>query len=328
MKLREEGHLDEETLGILARTHKDFWAQATDPAERRRQLKLAHKFYAEAYKLHRGYYAGINAATLSLQLGKNDQAVALAREVRESCLKVLTGLPENDPNRYWPLATLGEADLILRRWSEAHEHYAQAAELGRRNFVELSSTRRNARLILDHLGRDRGPLESAFKIPRVAVFSGHMIDRSDRATPRFPAHLEATVRKAIRARLKKHDIGIGFASAACGSDILFLETLLELGGDVHIVLPFEKERFIEESVEIGQDSWRERFDRVQSDEATRDRSTCKQQPQGKRIQRSSNRQPSCERANQDRPGAFRAIRACASPACVPWRATSRRSRPA
>ncbi len=263
MRLREQGHLDEETLGILARTHKDLWAQAVTPGERRRQLRLAHKFYTEAYELHRGYYAGINAATLGLQLGKNDQASALAQEVRKACLKVLADLPENDPNRYWPLATLGEAALILRRWSEAEDRYAQAAEIGRGNLVELSSTRRNARLILDHLGRDRERIEQSFRIPRVVVFSGHMIDGRNRATPRFPPQLESVVRDALRSRLKKLDVGLGFASAACGSDILFLETLLELGGEVHIVLPFGQEQFIKDSVEVVPGAnWRERFERV------------------------------------------------------------------
>lgn len=263
IQLREQGHLDEETLGILARTHKDLWAQAAAPAERKRQLRLAHKFYAEAYKLNRGYYAGINAATLELQLGKNDQAHALAREVREACLKELERLPEKDPNRYWPLATLGEAALILRRWSEAEDRYAQAADIGRGQFVELSSTRRNARLILDHLGRDRKHIEQCFKIPRVAVFTGHMIDRSDRSTPRFPAQLESAVQDAIRRVLKRLDVGIGFASAASGSDILFLETLLELGGEAHIVLPYGQDQFVKDSVEIVPGSgWRERFEGV------------------------------------------------------------------
>lgn len=263
MRLREQGHYDEETLGILARTHKDLWANAVAPAERKRQLRLAHKFYAESYKLNRGYYAGINAATLSLQLGNQDQASELAREVREATLRELEGLPKDDPNRYWPLATLGEAALILRRWSEAEERYAQAAELGRGHFVELSSTRRNARLILDHLGRDRSSIEQCLRIPRVAVFTGHMIDRPDRKTPRFPSQLEPAVRDQISKELKRLDVGIGFASAASGSDILFLETLLELGGEAHIVLPYGQDQFVEDSVEIvSGDGWRDRFQRV------------------------------------------------------------------
>ncbi len=263
--LRAEGNLDEETLGILGRTHKDLWAQATDPSERKRQLRLAHKFYAEAYKLNRGYYAGINAATLELQLGDDEQAIARAREIRRSCLKELRRLPANDPGRYWPLATLGEAALILRKWSEAEERYAQAAEIGRGSFVELSSTRRNARLILDHLGRDRKSIDQCFRIPRVAVFTGHMIDAGNRPTPRFPAQLERAVRDEIRKCLKRLDIEIGFASAASGSDILFLETLIQMGGAAHIVLPYGHEQFVKDSVEVAPgDGWRERFERVLS----------------------------------------------------------------
>ena len=261
VRLREQGHSDEETLGILARTHKDLWAHATDPGEQKRQLRLAYKIYAESYKLNRGYYAGINAATLGLQLGNHDRASAIARDVRKAVLKELEHLPKDGLNRYWPLATLGEAALILRRWSEAEDRYAEAAEVGRGQFVELSSTRRNARLILDHQGRDRKRIEQCFRIPTVAVFTGHMIDRADRSTPRFPADLEAAVRDQIRRELKRLDVGIGFASAASGSDILFLETLLELGGEVSIVLPYGKDQFVKDSVEIVPGvGWRDRFE--------------------------------------------------------------------
>ncbi|HKO59975.1 MAG TPA: TRAFs-binding domain-containing protein [Pyrinomonadaceae bacterium] len=263
MRLLEQGHSDEETLGILARTHKDLWARAVAPTERKRQLRLAHQFYAESYKLNRGYYAGINAATLSLQLGNQDEASSLARNVMKASLKELEALPMDNPNRYWPLATAGEAALILGRWSEAEDYYSQAAEIGRGHFVELSSTRRNARLILDHLGRDRSAIEQCLRIPRVAVFTGHMIDRPNRATPRFPPQLEHAVREQIRSELKRLDVGIGFASAASGSDILFLETIVELGGEAHIVLPYGPDQFVQDSVEISAgDGWRDRFQRL------------------------------------------------------------------
>ena len=262
-QLREEGHDDEETLGILARTHKDLWTQATDPAERKRQLGLAYEFYAEAYRLNGGYYAGINAATLGLLLGKKDRAQALAREVRRACLRELGHLGVRDAYRYWPLATLGEAALILRRWSEAEDRYAQAAEIGRGQFADLSSTRRNARLILDYLDRDARNIEKCFQIPKVVVFAGHLIDRPGRQTPRFPHQLEPTVRNAIRSRLKKLGAGFGYASAACGSDILFLEALIESGAEAHVVLPYDKKRFVRDSVTIvpGTD-WGARFEQV------------------------------------------------------------------
>jgi class 3 adenylate cyclase len=178
-------------------------------------------------------------------------------------LKELATLSETDANRYWPLATLGEAALILHQWSEAEDRYAEAAELGRGQFAELSSTRRNARLILDHLGRDRKSIEERFSIPKVVVFAGHMIDRQDRAQPRFPSQLESAVREAIRSRLKKLHVGVGYASAASGSDILFLETILKIGGEAHIVLPYNKKQFRKDCVEIVPGTgWGTRFERI------------------------------------------------------------------
>lgn len=262
-QLRREGHQDEETLGILARTHKDLWTQATDAAERKRQLSLAHQFYAEAYRLNGGYYAGINAATLALLLGKKDRARAVAREVKQLCLRQLDELGANDPNRYWAVATLGEAALILGRWSEAKDRYSKAAELGRGHFAELSSTRRNARLILEYLDRDGKEIEHCFQMPRVVVFAGHLIDRPGRQSPRFPPDLEPAVRRAIHNRLKQLDAGFGYASAACGSDILFLEALLENGGEAHVVIPYNKKQFAKDSVSIRPGSdWGMRFEQV------------------------------------------------------------------
>ena len=261
-QLRHEGHRDEETLGILARTHKDLWMHATTKTEANRQLKLAHKFYLEAYKLNRGYYSGINAATLAVLIGKEAEAKALAKEVRDACLAELKSLPKNSGNRYWPIATLGEASLIARRWSEAEDWYAQAAAIAQGQFADLSSTRRNARILLHHFQRDSSAIERALKIPGIIVFAGHLIDRPDRATPRFPADFEPAVRDAIQSRLKKIAPGFGYASAGCGSDILFFEALLERGAEAHVVLPYDKQQFIQDSVAFANSDWVNRFERV------------------------------------------------------------------
>jgi len=261
-QLRHEGHRDEETLGILARTHKDLWMHATTKTEANRQLKLAHKFYLEAYNLNRGYYSGINAATLALLIGKEDEAKALAKEVRDACLVELKSLPKNSGNRYWPMATLGEASLIARQWSEAEDWYLQAAALAKGQFADLSSTRRNARILLHHSRRDSSTIERALKIPGIIVFAGHLIDRPDRSTPRFPADSEPAVRQAIQSRLKKIAPGFGYASAGCGSDILFFEALLERGAEAHVVLPYDKQQFIQDSVAFANSDWVNRFERV------------------------------------------------------------------
>ena len=161
------------------------------------------------------------------------------------------------------LATLAEAALILEDWREAESLYRRAAKVGRRKFGDLASTRHNASLILNHFGKAKTSIEEILRVPPVVVFSGHMIDSPDRPTPRFPPELEDSVRQAIRERLKKINPGFGYASAASGSDILFLETLLEMGGDVHVVLPYNKEDFLKDSVEIiPGGNWKARYEDI------------------------------------------------------------------
>src|SRR6202011_6183393 len=110
---------------------------------------------------------------------------------------------------------------IQGKISEAESWYSQSAEAGRGRHGDITSTRRNARLLANHLGLDQSKIDSWFHIPTVVVFVGHMIDRPDRKSPRFPRSLEPLVASAIRERLRQIDGRIGYASAACGSDILF-----------------------------------------------------------------------------------------------------------
>ena len=263
LNLVKSGDRDGETISLLARTHKDLWLQASDPEEKKEQLQLAAQRYKEAYQITDSYYPGINAATMAMLMGKKKQSCTLAQEVRDRCISQLKSRHQRNSDDYWLLATLGETALISQQFSEAQQWYAEAVKLGEKRFGDLSSTRRNATLLLQHLEGDVPKMRELFPIPRVAVFTGHMIDSPDRSSPRFPAPLETEVYQAIRDRLKTLDACLGYASAACGADILFLEAILELGGEAHIVLPYEREQFIKESVDIIPGShWVKRFHRV------------------------------------------------------------------
>lgn len=259
-QLRAEKYIDEETLGMLARTYKDLAARSESPRDARKFLRRAAEIYADAYQLKGGYWTGINAATTALVIGKTERAISLAKQVNVACLRRLR---RTHTHHYWLFATLGEAALILRDWSEAANWYRQAGQVGRRSFGDLQSSRRNARLVLRHWKVDSSEIEQYLHIPRVLVFSGHMIDQPGRGKPRFPKELEPTVANAIRQRLEHVGAGVGYSSAACGSDILFLEAMLDRGGEVVVVLPYEREQFIRDSVSVISGSkWRARFERV------------------------------------------------------------------
>jgi class 3 adenylate cyclase len=261
--LRSEGHGAEETLGMLGRTYKDLAANARSTSQRTEFLKRAAKIYGEAYRKSGGYWTGINAATTTLLIGQDARACQLAGKVRKQCLKEVAD-PSGDS--YWEVAALGEAALICRDWPEAEKWYARAAEEGKDRFGDLDSSRRNARLILRYWKKDEKWIDKYLRVPSVIVFAGHMIDRPGRKDTRFPPGLESAVAKQIRARIDMLKPGFGFSSAACGSDILFLEAMLEIGAEISVVLPYKEEEFVRDSVEIGRKAktWRDRFDRVLS----------------------------------------------------------------
>ena len=260
--LRSEGAVDEETLGLLARAHKDLWAREEAPASRRRHLESAHDYYAEAHRRSGGAWSGINAATTALLLGRREDAGDMARRVRDLCLRAEAG----DPTRaadYWHLATLAEAALILRDGPGAEAAYARAAEAGGVRPADLASTLRNARLIIGETGADGAAIARLLPVRRVVAFAGHLIDAPDRAAARFPPALERPAAAAIRERLAALDAGFGFASGACGADILFHEAVRERGGETTVVLPYAADAFERDSVDIvpGAD-WPVRFRRV------------------------------------------------------------------
>jgi predicted Zn-dependent protease len=71
--LAAEGGADAETLGMLARTHKDLALKTTNAARRAVHLQSAFGIYYQAYEAARkgaaasdAWYTGINAATIAV----------------------------------------------------------------------------------------------------------------------------------------------------------------------------------------------------------------------------------------------------------------------
>jgi hypothetical protein len=259
--LAREGMDDAETLGMLARTHKDLALLAHDAARRGAHLEAGFALYERAYRATQrsdaaaASYTGINCATMAVLLGDLDRARAIASEVREICRRL-------DAERYWKEATLGEAALILGDAAAAAAHYRNAASIAGGRYGDVSTTRRQARLLAAHLPGAPGDAAQVLEIPPIVVFTGHMIDHPDRAFPRFPHSLEGAVRDAMRERLAAIAPLAVYSSAACGADILCLELARERGGETHVVLPFPPEEFRDASIDFAGGEWASRFDRV------------------------------------------------------------------
>jgi class 3 adenylate cyclase/tetratricopeptide (TPR) repeat protein len=268
--LYEKGHTDGETLGVLARTHKDLAEQAADASERKQQLREAQAIYDEAYRLaleakriDDAIYTGINAATTALLMGNAQKARKVAGTVRNLCHTKL-----GEEQNYWALATLGEVAIILGEWNEAEERYGRAAESGRGRFGDLSSTRRQARLLMDFLGTDTHRFDHCFTIPTVLVFSSHLQDHIGRSHPSLPECLEDALRQKIAGSVGRFREKIGYCGVAYGSDLLFLEEMVRQKGEINIVLPFPRDDFEKAIVDIVPDAWWQKRVRAVLEKAT------------------------------------------------------------
>ena len=100
---------------------------------------------------------------------------------------------------------------------------------------------------------------------QAVLFSGHMIDRQDRANPRFP--IEKVPAAANRIACAVDDLepaadDLAVSGAACGGDLLFADTWLSRGCRLEVVLPRPTPEFLAESVRFAGAEWEERFEWV------------------------------------------------------------------
>jgi len=259
-QLRSEGHQDEETLGLAARVCKDLYLLEPGAERKQELLREAQQLYLRSYQATGGYWTGINAATLGKLLGA-PATTELAQQVIAACRALEARAEPAAPERFWLRATMAEATLLLGEPQAAHRLYAEAVALAGDRYADIASARRNVRMLAEAGFADWGSFAPLFRLPKVAVFTGHMVDAPGRAVPRFPAGLEAAVKQAIASWLASTDVGFGYGSAACGADILFHECLLETGRQACVVLPYAAAEFRVESVDIAP-GWSERFEQV------------------------------------------------------------------
>jgi hypothetical protein len=87
---------------------------------------------------------------------------------------------------------------------------------------------------------------------RVLIFTGHLIDAAGRLEKRFPVDMMDDMRKLIRSYLDeeiRHDAPeVAITSLGAGGDMIFADEVLKKGIPLVVFLPFEKKRFLEESV--------------------------------------------------------------------------------
>ena len=265
----KRGHLDEETLGFLGHVYKEMWLIEGNGAADHPHLSKSRELYLGAFNRSRGPYSGINAASLSMIMGDREKTKTLARTVIRLCAE---RWKRSDQRDYWTVATVAEANLLLGRQEQAAKYYAFARAKCANTYSSLASTRRQLALLARYLPVDAKVMDT-LRIPPVAAFSGHLLDAPGQARPRFPESAVEPVKKRISEILERLDIRIGYASAACGADVLFHECLRERGGECNVVLPFDRGDFLKTSVSFAGESWVRRVERVLAESSTVEQAT-------------------------------------------------------
>ena len=246
----------DEILSLRGRLWKDEILRTHDRAARNEFARRSRDEYLAAYSLRReNTFPGINAASLSLLLGEVDIARALANEI----LAKLAAKPE--PLSFWEHATAGEAHLLLGSTSLARECYAAAYSRAPDDAGNVATLRKQVMLLSEALPEASGLLD-LLKPASVLAFTGHLIDGPGRVKARFPAEIEPAASDALRKHLAQLHQPKIYCSAACGADLILIEAALDLGAEVNVVLPFDREDFIQVSVAVGGETWVRRFERA------------------------------------------------------------------
>ena len=245
---------DAETYNALARVFREAWLSSG----RRRDLEHCRELFLRAFHSGTNPRDGIDAAVMSLLLGDRIQASRLAAQVNGILCAAEVDPSVEPDDRYRMLATLGIAQLLIGEADAAIDTFQWARALEGVHYGRVVSALRQLELLRQGGIAVPAELADIVKPPTVVVFTGHALDRPGEG-PHFPPALEAAVRAEIAQQLEELDAQIGYSMAACGSDLLFIEAMLERGAEVNVVMPFALDDFIANQVRYGGPRWEMRF---------------------------------------------------------------------
>lgn len=249
----------EDIMALGARLFKDLYLQSSGKTALSNARKAADK-YETAFETTRGYYSGINAATMALMAERpNDIIHSKAEAIRQ----VLPKPGElSSEERYFIEATRAESYLLLGKFPSAMETLQKAINHDPLNYTAHATTLKQFRMILEKTGVNSDWL-SEFNPPRSIHFAGHIFGfsgtKSECHTNLSETEIEA-LSISISDTIQKQDIGFGFGALAAGSDILIAESLLREGAELHLVFPVNIETFLSQSVLPFGRAWRPRFE--------------------------------------------------------------------
>lgn len=246
---------DQDSQSLRARLIKDRAFEAREET-RTELLRKAADAYSDVYDRFGGSFPAVNAATLHLLAGEEGKAREYAEKTLAACE---TENPQTERQKYYHAASIAEAHLAHGDVAEAEAALKLAGSFKGVNFGARATTIKQLKLACAMRGIDPLLLQS-ISVPEVLYYAGHIISLPGEGG-RFPADQEGHVKAEINAYLEAHRPSVAYGSLASGADILFAEACIDLGIELHVVLPFNMKDFIEQSVAPSGDEWLARFER-------------------------------------------------------------------
>ena len=282
---------DPESHALMGRVEKEEWIARwrvpgsppqgfIDQAKAEEALlESAIEPYTKAFSIDPGhFYSGINALALrhvqrhlGCEADTDVDIEALAGGVAWACRAALLKSPKD----YWARVTQADLKLLTDDQDHVVKCYRYAVAVADKDWFSLDSSRQQLCTLRDVgfrtdivaaaiavFDQELARLTPPWQPKRVFLFSGHMIDKPDRAEPRFPPAMEPLVKEAIAQKLDELAIGpddLAITSAACGGDLLFAEACLARGIKTEMRIPFDEPTFLQTSVTFAGEGWQPRF---------------------------------------------------------------------
>lgn len=222
-----------------------------------RDLEISRELYYRSFQKDQNTSTGINAAWNAWLTGEDE----LSKNLAASVLHLLP--PYGLEASFKELIDLAEAQLLLGREDDACKLYEEAMKQhNSQDYIEIVTARQQLYFLR----------EAGFKVPNAAldiltpptivVFTGHAIDHPSFQVSLFPLEIEEDIKRIITEKLQNINAKIGYSSASCGADLIFIEALQSLGGEVNIILPFAISDFVETNVRHAGPRWEKRFEKA------------------------------------------------------------------
>lgn len=226
-----------------------------------RDLEISRELYYQSFQKDQNTTTGINAAWNAWLTGEDELAKTLAASV----LRLLP--PYGLEASFRELIDLAEAQLLLGREDDACKLYEEAmkqhdAQEDSNEYISVVTARQQLYFLREAGFKIPNSALDVLTPPTIVVFTGHAIDHPSFQVSLFPPELESDIKRIITDKLQSINAKIGYSSASCGADLLFIEALQAIGGEVNIILPFAISDFVETNVRHAGPRWEKRFEKA------------------------------------------------------------------